>query len=370
MKKTLCVLLSALLALSLLLTGALAEEEGALLLENDALEVTAQDGDEEVSETEGVLSEAEEEAPVATVCYCNGDELVGTQEVKNGDAFIPPVAPEAPEGQAFDGWYLDGTKLFENEDAPDRATVTADTAYIYVNAAFVEVGEEEADEEGSDDQEPVDQEPVDQEPVEQEPADDSAADQEPVDQEPVEQEPVDQEPANQESVDQEPADQEPADQEPVDQEPQEPSPLGKVDQPQAEPDEVPGDEQPPTDEQSDETQTPADDLPSEEGAATGTEADAPPTDEQQPATDPAPAAQPAPRALTYNGEPQALLSAADGYLYSLDGETYGDQIPAATNAGEYTVFYKTAEDAEPTALTVVIAKADVILTAPTANTEA
>ena len=340
MKKTLCVLLSALLALSLLLTGALAEEEGALLLENDALEVTAQDGDEEVSETEGVLSEAEEEAPVATVCYCNGDELVGTQEVKNGDAFIPPVAPEAPEGQAFDGWYLDGTKLFENEDAPDRATVTADTAYIYVNAAFVEVGEEEADEEGSDDQEPVDQEPVDQEPVEQEPADDSAADQEPVNQEPV------------------------------DQEPQEPSPLGKVDQPQAEPDEVPGDEQPPMDEPSDETQTPADDLPSEEGAATGTEADAPSTDEQQPATDPAPAAQPAPRALTYNGEPQALLSAADGYLYSLDGETYGDQIPTATNAGEYTVFYKTAEDAEPTALTVVIAKADVILTAPTANTEA
>ena len=67
--------------------------------------------------------------------------------------------------------------------------------------------------------------------------------------------------------------------------------------------------------------------------------------------------------LTYTGEPQALVDGA-GYLYSLDGENFSEEIPTAINAGEYTVHYRLGED-EPAQLTVTIAKADVVFTPPT-----
>ena len=256
MKKTLCVLLSVLLALSLLLMGALADEE--------ELEVIPEGENQQALETEGELSNPDEVQDLtATVLYYNGEELVATQEVRNGDAFIQPEAPEAPEGQVFDGWYLDGVKLFADAEQPDTAAVTDGVMYIYVNAAFVEAVQ------------PAEEQPSEQQPSEEQPS-----------------------------------------------------------------------------------EQPSEEQPSEQ-----------PT-EEQPSEQPAPAI-PTARELTYNGEAQALLSVGEGaaYLYSLDGETYGEEIPTATNAGEYTVFYKTAEDAEPAILTVVIAKADVILTAPTANVE-
>ena len=82
--------------------------------------------------------------------------------------------------------------------------------------------------------------------------------------------------------------------------------------------------------------------------------------------------------LTYTGEPQALVSdpGEGAFLYSLDGENYSAEIPTAINAGEYTVYYKPATDAEEIeeaedldatdSLTVTIAKADVTLIPPIA----
>ena len=75
---------------------------------------------------------------------------------------------------------------------------------------------------------------------------------------------------------------------------------------------------------------------------------------------------PVANALTYTGEAQALVSAAGEWLYSLDGESYGPEIPTAVDAGEYAVYFKAAGDAEAQMLTVVIAKADVVFIAPVA----
>lgn len=71
--------------------------------------------------------------------------------------------------------------------------------------------------------------------------------------------------------------------------------------------------------------------------------------------------------LTYNGEAQTLVNAgsADGatMAYKLDGGEYTSELPTATNAGEYKVYYKfTAEDnytvdETESQLTVTIAKA-------------
>ena len=48
--------------------------------------------------------------------------------------------------------------------------------------------------------------------------------------------------------------------------------------------------------------------------------------------------------LAYNAKEQALVTAgtvnAGQILYSLDGETYGTDVPTAMNAGKYTVYYK------------------------------
>ena len=53
--------------------------------------------------------------------------------------------------------------------------------------------------------------------------------------------------------------------------------------------------------------------------------------------------------LEYNGSAQALVNAGSTdfgtLLYSLDSENYSEDIPTATNAGTYTVYYKVAGDA-------------------------
>ena len=52
--------------------------------------------------------------------------------------------------------------------------------------------------------------------------------------------------------------------------------------------------------------------------------------------------------LEYNGSAQALVNAGSTdfgtLLYSLDSENYSEDIPTATNAGTYTVYYKVAGD--------------------------
>ena len=72
--------------------------------------------------------------------------------------------------------------------------------------------------------------------------------------------------------------------------------------------------------------------------------------------------------LVYTGEPQEIiLPQAGEWLYSLDGEEYSKDIPTAINAGTYTVYMKEG-NADPVAVTVTIAKADVVFTPPVANT--
>ena len=80
----------------------------------------------------------------------------------------------------------------------------------------------------------------------------------------------------------------------------------------------------------------------------------------------APVEEPAPNALVYTGEAQPLVSGGEGWLFSLDGEAFAADIPAAVNAGEYTVYFVPAADpqAEPRALTVTVDKADVTLIPP------
>jgi hypothetical protein len=132
------------------------------------------------------------------------------------------------------------------------------------------------------------------------------------------------------------------------------SPDGEPASPKGEalsaPEETPTDEQP-TDEQ------PADEQPTDEQPT-----DKQPTDERP--ADGAPVA----NALVYTGEAQALVSAGEGWLFSVDGEAFTADIPVAVDAGDYTVFFKAAEDAEAQALTVTVAKADVVLVPPEAMT--
>ena len=82
--------------------------------------------------------------------------------------------------------------------------------------------------------------------------------------------------------------------------------------------------------------------------------------------------------LTYNGESQALIVAGSAVgatiEYKLGDGEWTINIPAATDAGEYTVIYKAVADVNYNVvdteqqLTVTIAKADAQVTAPTAKT--
>ena len=82
--------------------------------------------------------------------------------------------------------------------------------------------------------------------------------------------------------------------------------------------------------------------------------------------------------LTYNGESQALIVAGSAVgatiEYKLGDSEWTINIPAATDAGEYTVIYKAVADVNYNVvdteqqLTVTIAKADAQVTAPTAKT--
>jgi methionine-rich copper-binding protein CopC len=80
--------------------------------------------------------------------------------------------------------------------------------------------------------------------------------------------------------------------------------------------------------------------------------------------------------LTYSGKAQALISAGmvtgGTMVYSLDGNNFSTEIPTATNAGNYTIYYKVLGDdnhldSEIQNLTVSIAKSALTFNAPTAN---
>ncbi|MBQ2471372.1 MAG: InlB B-repeat-containing protein, partial [Acholeplasmatales bacterium] len=86
---------------------------------------------------------------------------------------------------------------------------------------------------------------------------------------------------------------------------------------------------------------------------------------------------PTPKELTYNGLAQELISAGSinvgSIEYSLDGIAYSENIPTATNAGSYSVYYRFVYDktnynqVEDGSVVTVIAKANPTLVAPTAK---
>ena len=68
--------------------------------------------------------------------------------------------------------------------------------------------------------------------------------------------------------------------------------------------------------------------------------------------------------LVYTGLPQVLITPQPGDCsYSLDGETYSEDLPVGINAGTYTVYMKEV-DSDPVVITVCIAKADVVNITP------
>ena len=74
--------------------------------------------------------------------------------------------------------------------------------------------------------------------------------------------------------------------------------------------------------------------------------------------------------MIYTGEAQSLVSVEDAWHYSPDGEHYTADIPAAIDAGKYTVYYRAADDPDVGVfrLTVTVAKADVAFEPPVAAT--
>ncbi len=322
MKKIIAILLVLMLAMV-----ALAEES---LIAPQEVEDAAQADPQEIEVT--LEGEADPDADVVTYYFYVGEVLFAVQEARDGEEILrPETDPEAPEGMAFVEWVLfDGQPLFT--DAPVLADIA--TPMVYVEAKFEPVEEVEPaeDAEPSEEPEPAEEtEPAEEaEPVaEPEPVDEPEliAEAEPV----TEPEPV----VEPESVT------------------QKPSPDGGDSLASAS-----GAERSEADEVS---------SPDDEAEAPTPETSSVSSNDETASPEGKPLENiPTPNALAYTGEAQALVSAQGEWLFSLDGETYAAEIPAAVNAGEYTVYFKAAEDAEPQTLAVTIAKADVVFTPPEA----
>ena len=303
--------------------------EGIEILDTD-VETDETDMDE-VGLALGDLVSEGPEAP-ATVAYrfIVGEADYQVQQVREGEAVLRPEDPAAPEGMTFAAWVLaDGTPLFVDADGngetdPVIARMDAQ-GEVKVWASFAQ-GEEA----------PAEEQPAEEQPTEEE---------------------------------------QPAD------EPQKPSPATEGSDSgeggAAAPEEVVPQEEPTTaDETEGEGETTSSDSPDGEPASPEGEAQSAPEEapaEEQPAeeepVEEAPAdGAPVANALTYTGEAQPLVTAGEGWLFSMDGEAFTADIPTAVDAGDYTVFFKAAEDAEAQALTVTVAKADVTLIPPEAMT--
>ena len=296
------------------------EEEAAAEEEPAAEETVEEEPVEEVVIDEEIVEEEIVDEPAEEVII--DEEIVEEEVIEEEPVEEEPVEEEIVEEEPAD------EEIVEEEPA--------DEEIVEEEPVEEEPVEEEIVEEEPVEEEPIDEEPVEEEPVEEEPVEEEPAEEEPVDEEPVEEEPVEEEPAEEE-----PAEEEPADEEPVDEEPAE---------------EVPAEEEPVEEE-------PVEEEPAEEE----------PVDEE-PADEEIAEALPVANELTYTGEAQALVSVEGieegAFLYSLDGEEFTAELPAAVNAGEYTVYYKAAEgaDDEVSTLTVTVAKADVVLIPPVAAT--
>ena len=159
----------------------------------------------------------------------------------------------------------------------------------------------------------------------EEPSEEEPNEEEPSEEEPSEEEPSEEEPSEEDSSEENPSEEEPSEEEPSEEEPSEEEP----------------EEEEPTEE-------------SVEGVA----------DEAAMAALSVENAPVVANALVYTGDAQPLVTAEGEWLYSLDGENVTADIPAAVNAGVYTVYYKAAEDAEAQSVVVTVDKADVVFTPP------
>ena len=78
--------------------------------------------------------------------------------------------------------------------------------------------------------------------------------------------------------------------------------------------------------------------------------------------------------LIYDGSEQELVTAGSTdfgtLLYSLDGETYSEGIPTATNAGTYTVYYKVVADANHKDVAAATVKVTIARKAATVTAQA
>ena len=311
----------------------------------------------------------------ATYRFVVDGEEYAIQVARAGDEILRPEDPEAPKGKVFAGWTLvDGTPLFvdADEDGEIDPVIVRDEEMgtdVYVWAEFADPAEAEEPAEVPAEEQPADEkpteEPAEEEPAEEEPAEEELAEEEPAEEEPAEEEPAEEEPAEDEPAEEQPAE-EPAEEEPAEEEhAEEPAEEESAEEEAAaepaeeEPaEQEPAEEEPAAEESAVESiEEPAEEQPVEEPA------------EEPVAEEPAeeePIVEPTANALTYTGEAQALVYGEGAWLYSLDGETYGEEIPTAVNAGEYTVYFKATEADEPQSITVTVAKADAEFTPPVA----
>ena len=343
-----------------------------LLGDNEIVGDIVEDTDvnpEELSEQSsgGLISEAPEapgasvapEDAVAVYRFIVDDTEYAVQQVRAGEVLSQPKTPEASGGMTFETWVQeDGEPLFKDADGDgeiDPLIAGADTlgSEICVWARFTQAQEQPEEEPG---QQPGEQSGLqfEEEPGQQPGEQSGRQSGEEPGQEPGEQ--SGQQPGEQsgqqfgEEPGQQPGEEpgqqfgkEPGQQfgeQPGEQSGKEPGQqLGEQSE------EQPGEES----EQQPEKRTEEDSL-IETESAEALSADG----------------MPAPNVLVYNGEPQALVSAGEGWLFSMDGENYTADIPLATDAGDYTVYFISEKPPEVQAqtLAVTIAKADVVLIPP------
>lgn len=319
MKRKLFKTIALLMALALL--AGLALSEGVLEAPDMGLDIEDTEG---LELGEGPIADVVEEMPEdielslgaldleahVTYRFIVDEVEVATQAARAGEEILRPEAPKAPKGKAFAGWALaDGTPLFADADGDgkiDPVIVRDDElgTEVCVWAVFSEAATEEA---------PAEEESTEEEPAQEEEVVPQAG--------ATTGDGTEGETTSSVSPDGEPA-----------------SPEGEA------------------------LDAPAGEETAEESAEEepGEETEEAPTDEHS--VPDAPVA----NALVYTGEAQALVSTGEGWLFSMDGEAYTPDIPTAVDAGEYTVFFKAAEDAEAQAVTVTVAKADVVLIPPEA----
>ena len=164
-------------------------------------------------------------------------------------------------------------------------------------------------------EEPNEEEPSEEEPSEENPSEEESSEEKSGEEEPGEEEPSEEEPSEEEPSEEEPSEEEPSEEEPEEEEPVEESVEGVAD----------------------------------EAAMAALSVENAPV---------------VANALVYTGDAQPLVTAEGEWLYSLDGENFTADIPAAVNAGVYTVYYRAAEDAEAQSVVVTVDKADVVFTPP------